>query len=546
MSAAKRPRSVLLIVADDLGFSDVGCYGSEIHTPNLDRLAAGGARLTHFYNCARCCPSRASLLTGLYPHQAGVGHMVRNWHVPGYEGFLNTRCVTLAEVLRGAGYATGMSGKWHVGGRITVDRATWTPGTPEHPTPRQRGFDRYFGVMTGGGSYFQPHALMVDDELVEDSDERFYYTDAIAENAIDMLDDMTEQDRPFFLYVAFTAPHWPLHALPKDIDTYRDAYMDGWDVARRRRHEQAVACGVVDPSWTLPPSDVHAPSWAEVPDKEWQAARMAVYAAQVDRMDQRIGDLVEALTTKGRLDDTLVLFFSDNGACAEELRPGDQSMSQVPESTRDGGPIVHGNVPGVMPGGPDTFMSYGLPWAQVSNTPFRRYKSWAHEGGVSTPFIAHCPDLIAPGLTAHSVGHVIDLMPTILELTGADYPLRYGGNDIQPLEGQSLLPVLAGRTERREGALCWEHEGKRAVRTDRWKLVAMHQGPWELYDMSNDRTECDDLATAEPGVVAELSALYAAWAERIGVASWDAIEVEQRRTDEEDRVARELRTPRPG
>lgn len=534
--AADRAPSILLIVADDLGFSDLGCYGSEIRTPNLDRLAAEGTRLTQFYNCARCCPSRAALLTGLHPHQTGVGHMVENWHVPGYEGSLNDRCVTLAEVLREAGYSTALSGKWHVGGRYTADPSTWQPGTAGFPTPRQRGFDHDFGAMTGGGSYFQPRALMLNDQMLDrQPDDLHYYTDAIADRGIAMLREMTREDKPFFLYTAFTAPHWPLHALPEDIAVYRETYREGWDVARVRRHEAAIAHGVVDPAWPLPPSDPASPVWEDVADKEWEALKMAVYAAQVDRMDRRIGDLIDAVDSCGRLDDTLVLFFSDNGACAEELKPGDGSRVQAPELTLDGRPVRHGNLPGVEPGGPDTFMSYGLPWAQVSNSPFRRYKSWAHEGGVSTPFIAWFPGQVTAGRTTDVLGHVVDLMPTLCELAGASYPETFGGQSIPVMEGESLLPLLRGGAGESARTLCWEHEGKRAVRSGRWKLVALHAQPWELYDMAADRTECFDLAAQEPTRVAELEAHYQRWADRVGVAPWDQIQVQ---LDEVFRAAR--------
>jgi arylsulfatase len=308
---------------------------------------------------------------------------------------------------------------------------------------------------------------------------------------------------------------------------------------RIRRHERSVAEGVIDPGWELPASDAASPTWTEAPHKDWEAARMAVYAAQVDRMDQRVGDIVDALEAAGRLEDTLVVFFSDNGASAEELLPGDQSMSQVPASTRDGRPITHGNVPGVMPGGADTFMSYGLPWAQLSNTPFRRYKSWAHEGGVATPFIAHAPGLVPAGHIAHGVGHVVDVLPTLLELTGAHYPRTFRGRDIQSLEGVSLLPLLRGSTPWSRGPLCWEHEGKRAVRTERWKLVALHNAPWELYDMSADRTECHDLAATHPDIVDELDRLYQAWAHRLRIVPWDTLGKQLQRTDVEERAARE-------
>ncbi len=526
-----RPRSgsrpnIVLIMADDMGFSDLGCYGGEIHTPNLDRLAANGVRFTQFYNTARCCPSRASLMTGLYAHQTGVGHMVDDYNLEGYRGDLNNRCVTIGEVLRQGGYATYMSGKWHVTNHVghwTGDRSL----TSKHNWPRQRGFDRFYGTIAGGGSYFDPVALVRDNMPIEPETETYYYTDAISDSAVRFINDHVRYraNEPFFCYVAYTAPHWPLHALPEDIARYKSRYDRGWDNLRAERYRRMLEMGVIGPECTLTPRDTNAPPWEKAEDKEWQARRMEVYAAQVDRMDHGIGRIVQSLTEIGKLDNTLILFLSDNGGCAEELGPSSRSLSRSRTTTRDGRPVRAGNNDhSIMPGPADTYQSYGLAWANASNTPFRRYKHWVHEGGIATPLIAHWPDGISGrGRFCKQPGHVIDIMATCLDIAEARYPAEYNGRSIISVEGKSLRPVFEGRTRQGHDAIFWEHEGNRAVRKGRWKLVSEYPGKWELYDIKTDRSELNEVAAKHPALVNELSAAYNTWAERCHVEPWDQL-----------------------
>ncbi len=532
-TTAGRPNIVVILV-DDMGYSDIGCYGSEIRTPNLDGLAAGGLRLTQMYNGARCCPTRASLLTGLYPHQAGVGHMVSDLGAPSYQGFLNDRCVTVAEALRPAGYRTIMSGKWHVGGQYSTRPADWKAGQPGFPRPIDRGFDHHFGTLAGAGSYFNPHTLIRDAAFVEPEGDDFYYTDAIGEYAAAQIERAAGDGVPFFLYAAYTAPHWPLHAFPEDIARYRGRYLDGWDALRDTRHARLKELGLLSGGWALSPRDPQAPSWADAPDKDWEDARMAVYAAQVERMDGSVGKILGALRGQGLEEDTLVMFLSDNGGCAELLRE-DGPQGSAPSQTRDGRPVRTGNVRGLMPGPADTFMSYDLPWANASNTPFRLYKHWVHEGGIATPFIAHWPAVISGGgdprrpAIAHAPCHLIDLMATCLDAAGVPYPQEHAGQPTTPLEGESLLPLFRGDLSwSRARPICWEHEGNRAVRQGRWKLVSKFPGPWELYDMDADRTELHDLAADHAGTAAELAAIYDAWAGRCGVLPWEEIRPRRR------------------
>jgi arylsulfatase len=542
--------NVVLILVDDMGYSDIGCYGSEIRTPNLDALAAGGVRVTQFYNGARCCPTRASLLTGLYAHQAGIGHMVTDLGAPAYQGCLNERCVTLAEALRPAGYRTIMSGKWHVGGQYTTnpEKTRRDAGQPKYPTPLQRGFERYFGTLAGAGSYFNPHTLMLEGEFVDANDPRvqwgadqtppgFYYTDAIGRYAAVQIERAAQDGVPYFLYAAYTSPHWPLHALPEDMARYRGRSRGGWDALRAERHARLKDLGIVSPDWELTPRDAQAPDWNELSRerRDWEDARMAAYAAQVEAMDRSVGRIVEALRRSGHLDNTLLLFLSDNGGCAEFLREDGSHGSAAPR-TRDGRPIIVGNRVGLLPGPADTYMSYDLPWANASNTPFRLYKHWVHEGGIATPLIAHWPAAMradAKGGISHSVGHLIDVMPTVLEATGTAYPASYHGRDLFPLEGESLLPLVRGElTWGRERSLFWEHEGNRAVRSagdGRWKLVRKFPGEWELYDMRADRTELHDLSGEQPARARELAAGYDDWAARCGVRPWDEIRPARRR-----------------
>ena len=520
--ATTSPPNILLVMNDDMGFSDIGCYGGEVRTPNLDRLAANGLRFTQFYNTARCCPTRASILTGLHPHQVGVGWMTTDLDEDGYRGDLNDKCVTIAEALGGAGYATYMSGKWHVSRHIA-------PDGPRHSWPCQRGFHRYFGILAGASNYWQPKTLTRDNDAVDMASlpADFFLTDAISDEAADYIRGHAARgdDAPFFLYTAYTSPHWPLHAHEEDIDRYRGRFAPGWDRLREQRLQRMRAMGIVDASWPLTDRDPTQPPWDEAGDKEWQQRRMEVYAAQIDRMDQGIGRIIAALEETNQIDNTLILFLADNGACAEEFA---QEVKPLPSTygagttlTRDGRVVMRGNDPTVMPGQEDTYQSYGVPWANLSNTPFREYKHWVHEGGIATPLIAHWPAAIDDaGALRHRPGQLTDIMATCLDVAGADYPARFNGNDIIPLEGTSLVPLFHDQPNHKE-ALIWEHEGNKAVRRGRWKLVCKYPGDWELYDIVANRTETDDLAEQHPEVVAELGAIHDAWAERCGVKSWE-------------------------
>ncbi len=496
--------NLVLILADDMGWSDIGCYGGEIRTPNIDRLAAEGVRFTQFYNTARCCPSRASLLTGLYPHQTGVGHMVTDYGHPAYRGFLNDRCATLAELLRPAGYATYMSGKWHIGEQ------------PPH-WPRRRGFDRFFGLISGASNYWRldPERQMAEDDTpwTPPADGSFYMTDAFTERAVRMMRDHVAGRRagdPFFLYLAYTAPHWPLHAHDEDIARYRDRYRGGWDRLRAERHERQLEMGLADPKWKLSPRHPKAPAWDSLSSERQaiEAEKMAVYAAQVDRMDQGVGRVLQTLDDLGIADHTVVLFLSDNGGCAEEI-----------ERSRD---------PKARTGAPDSFRSYGLPWANASNTPLRLFKQFVHEGGIATPLIARGPG-IRRGALSDAVGHVIDLAPTCLDFAGVAYPAELDGRALTPQEGRTLRPLFEGRARGGHQTIFWEHQGHRALRRGDWKLVASHGEPWELYDLEADRTETENLGAARPELVSELAAEWQRWADRVGVRPWEDVRPPRRR-----------------
>ncbi len=499
-SRASGKPNIVLIMADDMGYSDIGCYGGEIHTPHLDRLASEGVRFSQFYNGARCCPTRASLLTGLYAHQAGIGFMVGNQGYPAYQGYLNEQCVTIAEALKPAGYRTLMSGKWHVG----EQRPHW---------PTDRGFDRYFGLISGAANYFDPsktkaqgvtRKMAVDDRPYEPPKDGFYMTDAFTDHAVEFLDEARQDDKPFFLYLAYTAPHWPLHAWPEDIAKYKGKYRQGWDRLREERRQRMVQMGLIREDWAISPRDEKTWPWEQEKDQELMDLKMAIYAAQVERMDAGIGRVLRKIEALGQRDNTLVMFLADNGGCAE------------------GGPTGFDNRKnGLPPGGVDSYMSYGLSWANASNTPFRRYKHWVHEGGIATPFIASWPAVMKQrGTITHEVGHIIDVMATCVDAAGGEYPKTHGGKAVTPLEGKSLLSVfLDGRREGHD-ALFWEHEGNRAVRQGKWKLVSARGGSWELYDLEADRTELNNVIEAHPEKARELEALYRAWAERCGVQPW--------------------------
>ncbi|MEM9834681.1 MAG: arylsulfatase [Bacteroidota bacterium] len=517
-SADSRP-NILLIMADDMGYSDIGCYGGEIRTPTLDRLAANGLRFSQFYNTARCCPTRASLMTGLYPHQAGVGHMTTDRGTDGYRGDLNKHSVTIAEVLKQAGYQTFMSGKWH----ITKHMGQWSGDTltSTHNWPRQRGFDQFYGTILGAGSFYDPITLTEGNTPIDLQDTNYYYTDAISEKAIRFIEEANE-DTPFFGYIAYTAPHWPLHALPEDIARYQGRYDIGWDSLRQERLQRMQEMEVINANWPLTKRDERIPTWEKAENQDWQARRMEVYAAQIDRMDQGIGRIVQTLEEQGVLDNTLIFFLADNGGCAEILSEGWGEQLFIPQQTISGQRVVLGNEhTDLMPGPENTYQSYGVPWANVSNTPFRLYKHYVHEGGISTPLVVHWPQGIsAQGEWRQSPGHLIDIMATCVDVGQAEYPQEYNGSTIYPIEGVSLISAFTEDTLARE-AIYFEHEGNRAVRRGSWKLVAKgRESPWELYDMERDRSETNNLAEEHPEVVQQLAQLWQQWAERANVLPW--------------------------
>lgn len=533
--------SIVLIMADDMGYTDIGCYGSEIHTPVLDRLAAGGVRFTQFYNTSRCCPTRAALLTGLYSHQAGIGLMTgdRGWDA--YRGDLNRRCVTIAEALRPAGYRTYMSGKWH------VTRHTG-PESPNHNWPRQRGFDRFYGTITGAGSFYDPATLCRDNRFItpvndtEYQPDSFYYSDAISDNAVRYLRDhgRDHSDKPFFLYVSYTSAHWPMHAPESDVAKYKGIYNQGYHAIREARYEKAKRAGVIDASWRMSEPAIQ---WDRTPHHDWEIRCMEVYAAMVDRMDQGIGRIVAELESQNRLDNTIVIYLQDNGGCAEgygrrdnsdkkekhdfkPLGPNDfQTKIWPPMQTRDGRWVRTG--PETMPGAEDTFVAYGLGWANVSNTPFRGYKHDGLEGGISTPFIVHWPEGVPrdrANSLVHEPAHLIDLMATFVDASGAVYPASKDGEKIQPMEGVSLIPALQGKPVERSGPLAFEHHGNLALRDGKWKIVSAYRKDqptsWQLYDMENDRTELNDLSSKHPARKRAMILQWEAWSKRVGVQPW--------------------------
>lgn len=517
----KKP-NIVLILADDLGYSDVGCYGGEIRTPNIDRLGRSGVRFTQFFNTARCSPSRASLLTGLHPHQTGVGILTDADGPEGYRGSLNDRCTTLAELLGQAGYATGLSGKWHLASDMTQPSQAW---------PTRRGFQHFFGTLSGAGSYYRPSTLHrgETDASAETLDPEFFYTDAIAADAASFIGESAAAGQPFFCYVAFTAPHWPLHAQEEDIAQYDGVYEQGWDELREARLERQKQEGIIGSDTVLSERDPHVPSWADTPHKEWEASRMRVYAAQVSRMDRGIGLILDELERQQVLDETLVVFLADNGACAEPLPNGDPEKLRTrraifPEATKDGRPIRLGNYPDITPGPEDTYASYGRAWANLSNTPFRLYKRWVHEGGIATPLIAQWPaGGVRSGAIASAPFQLTDFVPTVLEATGVAYTAPVG-REVLALEGRSMLGVLRGDAQDApEADMYWEHVGNSAIRRGQWKLVREYGSDWELYDLSEGRTEEHNVASEHPDLVATLVADYEAWADRVGVVPMERI-----------------------
>ena len=500
----KRP-NILLVVADDLGYSDLGCFGGEIQTPNLDTLASNGVRFTQFYSTARCCPSRASILTGQYPHRVGIGHMVTDLGHPGYRGRLSEDAATIAEVLKPSGYRTYMSGKWHLG---TDD-------------PTRHGFEQFYGTLISAATFWDQAGYL---RRPQGSSTRsydpgaFYGTDALTDYAVDFLENArTTPGQPWFLYVAYNAPHFPLHARREDIAKYRSRYQTGWDALRGERLAKMKRLGVVEGRTRLSPrskftnfgetQSAENPPWDTLPEDRRAdlAMRMAIYAAMVDRMDQNIGRITAGLRDRGELENTLILFMSDNGACAE----WDPFGFDVRSSANN---ILHRGADLERMGSSGTYHSFGSGWANASNTPWRMYKHYSHEGGISTPLIVHWPAGIRRrNVIENTPAHLIDLMPTIVEASGAAYPQRLGERVILPMAGASLLPTLQGKRMPAR-ALFFEHEGTRAVREGRYKLTALRGDSWKLYDMERDRTEMDDLSGKEPALVISLAKKWDAWA----------------------------------
>lgn len=522
-NSTKKP-NIIVIMVDDLGYSDLGCYGGDISTPNIDSLAYGGLRFTQMYNGARCCPSRAALLTGLHPHQAGIGQMTADIGVPEYQGFLRDNCVTIAEVLKTSGYRTLLSGKWHVAGSWdNRQRDTWILGDERHPMPKQRGFDRSFGLMNAADSYWNPKSLILEDQLIDVESNDFHLTDAIVDQAINQVEEAISMDQPFFQYLAFTAPHWPLHAWEDDIAKYEGKYMAGYDAIRTSRHEEMKGLGVVDSKWEISPRDTDVPAWDDVQNKEYEDIRMAVYSAMVEQVDRNVGRLINTLKKNGEFENTVIMFLSDNGGCAELFQEDtdwpDPSQWETAK-TLDGQDVRVGDIPELRPGPDTTFQAVELPWANVSNAPFRLFKRWVHEGGISTPFIVHWPDQIQDSDIRTDPMHIIDISATCYAIAGAQYPSEFNDTAVQPLEGESFLPALQGRDWTREHPITVEHEGNRGIRVGDWKLVAEWDGPWELYNITEDRTEAINLIEGEADRAKELEKLYVEWTARTGILDW--------------------------
>lgn len=504
VSGLGRPNIIVMMV-DDMGFSDIGCYGGEIQTPHIDALARGGLQFTQFYNTGRCCPTRASLLTGLHPHQTGIGHMTETPAGPSpmsdhpYQGYLNEQCVTLAEVLKKAGYSTLMTGKWHLGYH---DKNNW---------PLQRGFEKYFGIISGASHFMNPQpprGLTYMNEPVLPGP-GFYTTDAFTEHAMQFIRESTTEanEQPFFLYLAYNAPHWPLHAKSDDLAKYEGKYRGGWHALMEKRLEKQRAMGLIDPSWQAAPHE--GPEWGALDEKTRHLLdlRMAAYAACIDSVDQNIGRLVAFLKHQQLYENTLLFFLSDNGACQEGGILGSGSELEVRDPL-----LSHGTA------GPRC----GQAWANASNTPFRYYKHFVHEGGMSTPLIAHWPAGIPwhlRGSFVRQMGFLPDFMPTLIELAQTQYPVERAGVRVHPLAGKSLLPLLQGeQTPVHQEPVYWEHEGNRAMRDGKWKLVWSVKGPWELYDMDTDRTEMHDLSSKEPERLRKMIGRWESWAKSVGVS----------------------------
>lgn len=490
----KSKTDIVVILADDLGFSDLGCYGSEIHTPNLDSLAYGGVRFSNFYNNAKCSPSRAALLTGMYPHKAGIGRVVSLLGKPlkngPYQGYLSDSTKTIAEWLKTAGYTTAMSGKWHIGER----RQHW---------PKKRGFDRYFGLISGASSYYevikdQPRTrqMVLEDSLWSPPSD-FYMTDAITDYAVDFIKDQDQAD-PYFIYLAYTAPHWPLHAPREDIEKYKGMYRGGWDSLRTSRLQGLIHEKILTGDQQLSPRLSSIPPWDSVEDKTFWTDRMEVHAAMIDRMDQGIGKIMQAIKARGNFENTLVVFLSDNGGSAENITGRGLNDPTVPVGDKG------------------SYVAYREPWALASSTPWQRYKLWLNEGGISTPMVAHWPSYIKnKGDVLHYPAQLMDILPTLLDIEGIT-PTGTPGRWKSP-DGVSLLPVFTGEMKERDSPIFWEYNHQKVVRANNWKILAYKDQPWRLFDLARDRIESRDLSGSHPELVDSLASLYTQWARSMNI-----------------------------
>lgn len=526
----ERP-NIIVILADDLGYSDLGCYGGEIQTPNLDYLANNGLRFSAFYNTSRCCPTRASLLTGLYNQQAGIGEMTTDRNLPGYRGHLTNNTVTIAEVLKAAGYHTGMTGKWHVSNTIeqptAAEQVKWLNHQVVHPLfspaeqyPTSRGFEKYFGNIFGVVDFFDPFSLVNGKEPVTNVPAGYYHTNAINDTAVAYIREFSKDEKPFFLYVAQTAPHWPLHALPEDIMKYENTYKGGWDAIREARYKKMVSLGLIDPATTrLSPRINNQLTWQSNKDSVWDARAMSVHAAMVDRMDQGIGKIINSLKETGELDNTIIMFMSDNGASPEDCARFGPGFDR-PGETRDGRKIIYPVNKDVLPGPQTTFASIGERWANVANTPYRYAKAESYEGGVRTPCIAFWPKGIKAtwgSITRHR-GHVMDLMATFVEVSGAAYPTRFDNRVISATTGHSLTSAFRAKASNENKKLYNEHFRARYIKDADWKLVSTSRDTtWHLYRISDDESELNDLSARYPEVVKKMTSDWRDWANNSNV-----------------------------
>ena len=518
----QRP-NIMLIVVDDMGYSDLGCFGGEVESPNLDALAASGMRFTQFYNSGRSCPSRAQLMTGRYAQTVGITGMGQS---------LTRDCVTIPEVLREAGYHTGMSGKWHLsltkGIGNKEDQMMWLshqstfnnrPFAPIETYPCNRGFDQHWGTIWGVTDHFDPFSLVHNEEPIftDSIPEGFYYADFVADKAIDMMDEMTSDGKPFFMYVAFQEPHWPVQAKPQDIAKYKGKFDDGWDVLRERRYQRMLQLGLINSDEMPVATNASGRKWEDETNKAFQSANMEVHAAMIDCVDQNIGRIIAELKRRGIFDNTLIIFTSDNGASSENYTIGDFDRH---DRTRDGQMVVR-NSP--TPGGQLTYNYLHNGWAGAVNTPYRYWKTTQFHGGTAAPTIVHWP----AGMAEEKEGTImsqpctfLDVMPTCLELAGATYPSFYNGNSIKPLSGEarSFLPLLQDKNGwDDERTLYWEHERGKAVRKGNWRLTALANGGWQLFDLAHDLSETNNIAAEHPEKVREMKSLWNTWAKSVGL-----------------------------